>query len=551
MRVGIAQINTTVGDFEGNVSKIRKALEKLCPRENDVVLFPELTVCGYPPMDLLDRASFIEKNIAAIRNIANSIKNSVVVIGFVEPNVSGPGKRLYNAAAICHQGRIQHVYRKVLLPTYDVFDEARYFEPGECSNVVEVQGMRLFITICEDIWNDKEDVSEKQYRVNPVEKIKEARPDIVVNISASPFSIGKQKKRLELVEKIAKKDGVFVAYTNLVGGNDGLIFDGSSFVVGPDGRVIGKARCFEEDIFWVDLTNANNANTDELSDTKQLIEALCLGIRDYCSKTGTKTVCIGLSGGIDSAVVATLAARSLGPDAVVAISMPHTYTSFESVRDARQLCENIGIKYLEIPITPMVEAYLNSLSSAIGGVQGLTEENLQARIRGAILMAYSNQTGALVLNTGNKSELAVGYCTLYGDMVGGLSVIGDLTKTRVYEVAKGLNNEAISKGRNPPIPEYTLTRPPSAELRPGQKDEDSLPPYTILDPIVTAYIEEGIDAAGIVSRGFSPDVVRDVLQRIAMNEFKRRQAPIALKVTQKAFGVGRRFPVVHKFRDEP
>lgn len=546
--VCIAQIDTTVGDFDGNVGKVLASLARLRAGDGDIVLFPELALTGYPPMDLLERSAFVEANLKALDAVVAAVDDPVVVIGFAEPNRTGAGKPLFNAAAVIHRRRLAGVHRKVLLPTYDVFDEARYFEPGPEPRVIEVAGARLAVTVCEDIWNADRVRSHAPYSKDPVASLARQSPDLVVNISASPFDIGKLAARGRLALAIAGRCGVPVAYANLVGGNDGLIFDGESFVVSGDGQLLALAGGFCEDHLRVPLAAGATALDQRLfersTDAGSVVEALCLGIRDFCGKLGIGKVVVGLSGGIDSAVVAALAARALGPAAVTGLGMPSRYTSAESRRDAAAVAAALGIAYKEVPIDGVFQAYLDALSVAFGERPGgLTEENLQARIRGAMLMAFSNRTGALVLNTGNKSELAVGYCTLYGDMVGGLAVIGDLTKGMVYEVARELNRE------RPVIPEYTLARPPSAELRPGQKDEDSLPPYPLLDAVVAAYVEDGLDAAVIPARGLPEETVRSAVRMIAGAEFKRRQAPPALKVTAKAFGVGRRFPIVQRFRE--
>ncbi|MBM4397783.1 MAG: NAD+ synthase, partial [Deltaproteobacteria bacterium] len=510
--------------------------------------FPELAICGYPPMDLLERSSFVEAGLRALDAVVAAVDEPVAVVGFVEPSRGGAGKPLYNSAAVVHRRQVVGVHRKVLLPTYDVFDEGRYFEPGPEPRVIEVAGARLGVTVCEDIWNDKAVWSRAPYHEHPVDALAAQRPDLIVNVSASPFHVGKLATRARLALGIAGRHGVPVAYANLVGGNDGLVFDGESFVVSGDGRVLAVAGAFREDLARVppgaDGPGIDPAGFGRVTPTAAIVDALCLGIRDFLGKLGIRKAVLGLSGGIDSAVVAGLAVRALGPEAVTCIGMPSRYTGEESRRDAATTAAALGATWMEVPIDGVFQAYVDLLAAAFGGRPGgLTEENLQARVRGAILMAVSNRTGALVLNTGNKSEMAVGYSTLYGDMVGGLAVIGDLTKAMVYEVARELNREREV------IPEFTLVRPPSAELRPDQKDEDSLPPYPVLDPIVRAYVEDGLDPREIVASGFAADTVATALRMIGASEFKRRQAPVALKVTAKAFGVGRRYPIVQRFRE--
>jgi len=566
MKVCLAQIDTVVGDFDGNVAKVLAVCGRAASERADLVVFPELTLTGYPPMDLLERSAFIEANLRAFERVRAESRglDPAVVIGFAEVNRTLAGKPLFNSAAVIQRGVVVGVHRKVLLPAYDVFDENRYFEPGPVPSPIQVfrtdhgnaeapenRSVRLGVTICEDIWNDKAVWRDAPYREEPVRALAASGMDILVNLSASPFVVGKMRTRLELASRIAKRHGIPVVYVNLVGGNDGLIFDGESFVLGPDGGCRACAAAFREDCVIASVGPAGDANlvtppTMDLDEPGAILEALCLGVRDYVSKLGIGSVIVGLSGGIDSAVTAAIAVRALGAQRVLAVTMPSRFTSASALEGARSLARNLGIRLEEIRIDPVVEAFVQALRPTLGDPPwGLTEENLQARTRGTLLMAISNHSGALVLNTGNKSELAVGYCTLYGDMVGGLAVIGDLSKQAVYEVARRINRE------RPVIPEDTLTRPPSAELRPDQKDEDSLPPYPTLDPIVRGYVEDGLDADALVKAGHAADVIATVLAMISRAEFKRRQAPIALKVTARAFGVGRRFPIVQKFEDRP
>ncbi len=546
MKVGVAQINPVVGDLDGNVACIIDAYRRAADAGADLVLFPELAITGYPPMDLLERQTFVGGNLSALDRIARACTGPAAIVGFVQPADGGSGKALYNAAAVIVDGVVVDAHRKALLPTYDEFDEARYFEPSPMPTVVRISGLSVAVTIGEDVWNALD--NRLPYHDDPIAAAASLGAQMLVNVSATPFEIGKPSRRLQLARSIATKHRLPVAFANLVGGNDGLVFDGSSFVVGSDGSLIAAARSFAPDLFVADPMAIGNKSVEVAAstDTGDIVEALCLGLRDFCTKGRFERVVVGLSGGIDSAVVASLAARALGPDVVTAITMPSVYSCAETRRGAAELAASLGITFHEMPISDVFESYQRTLSGPMGGQPGgLTEENLQARIRGALLMAWSNRFGALVLDTGNKSEMAVGYATLYGDMVGGLSVIGDLTKDRVYAVARELNRRGAG------IPDDTLTRPPSAELRPDQRDEDSLPPYPELDPIVRAFVEEGLDGRDIVARGFRQETVDWVLRQIAASEFKRRQSPTAIKVTRQAFGPGRRFPILARFDEAP
>jgi NAD+ synthetase len=546
MKVGIAQIDTTVGDLDGNAAAIRSAYRRSAEAGADLVLFPELAITGYPPMDLLERQSFVDRNLATLDDIAAGIDGPTAVIGFVARSLDGPGKPLHNAAAVVERGRIVAVHRKALLPTYDVFDEARYFEPSPMPTVVPVGGLPVAVTICEDIWNAFDGADA--YHDDPVAAAASMGAGLLVNVSASPFEIGKPARRRALAREIATRHRLPVVYANLVGGNDGLVFDGGSFAVGRDGLLRAMGPSFSEAVFVVEPlapAPAPPVAPAPGDDAADIVEALCLGLRDFCAKGRFGRVLVGLSGGIDSAVVAALAARALGPQAVIGITMPSAFSSEATRRGAADLAAALGIEFHEIPIDGLFRAFVDALSGPMGGAPGgVTEENLQARVRGTLLMAWSNRTGALVLNTGNKSELAVGYATLYGDMVGGLAVIGDLTKDRVYAVARELNRERTV------IPEDTMTRAPSAELRPDQRDEDSLPPYPVLDPIVRAFVEDGLDGRRIAALGYERRVVDWVLRQISASEYKRRQAPTALKVTPRAFGPGRRFPIIARYRED-
>lgn len=550
MRFALAQTNTTVGDFEGNLKKCVSAIEMAESQGCDLVLFPEMTLSGYPPMDLLDRSAFMECAMRSLDDIVKRClgKELVVIVGAPEQNTETDGKRLFNSAFVIQNGAIKGVHRKVLLPTYDVFDEARYFEPNRNPKVIEVGQTRIGVTICEDIWNDKAMWDRRPYHFDPVGAIVPQKPNIIVNLSASPFAVGKFSKRLKLGSGVARRANCPLFYCNLVGGNDGLIFDGRSFALAPSGDVLGVAKAFEEDLLIVDYPHISHSTLHEIrtpeDEIDDVIDALTLGIKDFCSKLSIKKVVIGVSGGVDSAVVTALAVRALGKNSVIPVFMPSRYTSKESERDAKELAQNLGLRLVTVSIEPMVVAFSETLEKAIGEpMRGVALENLQARIRGVILMAISNMYGALVLNTGNKSELAMGYSTLYGDSIGGLSVLGDLTKDMVYKVARALNQN------KPTIPEHTLTRPPSAELRPNQKDEDTLPPYPILDEFVRLYVVQGLDARAIVEKGFDKEIIRKALSMLTHSEFKRKQAPPVLKVTEKAFGAGWMYPIVNKFQD--
>ena len=540
--IALAQINPTVGAFEGNKKLILNAMSDAKQAGANLVIFPELAITGYPPLDLLERKAFIDRAMEVLDEIRAASDGLGVILGVPMANPDASGKPLFNSAVMLWDGKVIGIHHKVLLPTYDVFDEARYFEPGTGVTVVDTQMGRIGLTVCEDIWNDAGALGRKLYHADPVSSMPDGL-DLLVNISASPFEHGKLSTRLKLARRAVDMAGCPLVYVNQIGGNDGLIFDGRSFVMTRDGNIAASARAFEQDLVLVADPNSADptAMPVEQGDT-ELIDALALGMRDYVEKTGFRKVCLGLSGGIDSAVVAAIAVHGLGPDRVVAVSMPSRYSSTGTQSDARKLAQNLGVEFHEIPIEGPFSAFLDVLTPHFNGLPpDVTEENLQSRTRGAILMALSNKFGYLVLNTGNKSELAVGYCTLYGDMVGGLAVIGDLPKHKVYAVARAFNRDREI------IPETIITRPPSAELRPDQKDTDSLPDYDVLDRVVSLYLEQGLDAREIKARGIDPAVVDRIVHLMRLAEYKRRQAPMALKVTAKAFGPGRVFPIVQRF----
>lgn len=546
MKIAICQINTTVGDFEGNCAKVLENLKKAKTEGCDIALFPELTLTGYPPRDLLDRLSFFQASQKALERIADAAQGILAVVGTVLEN-PGPGNPLFNGAAAVMDGKLVHLYRKVLLPNYDVFDEARYFAPAPKPEApFEFKGRKIALTICEDIWNVEGVFTNRLYEKDPVEEIARAKPDLVLNLSASPFHHAKLSVRQTLLKDVARKAHCPVLYCNLVGGNDELVFDGCSMVMDGGGNLFQLGKAFEEDLLVYDTENPalKTAQTPE-SEPAKIYQALVTGTRDYVRKCGFQKVLIGLSGGIDSALVAALAAEALGPENVMGITMPSPFSSRGSIEDSRELALKLRIEFKEIPISPLFERALATLDPVFHGTaKDTTEENLQARLRGLLLMALSNKFNRLVLSTGNKSEIAVGYCTLYGDMCGGLAVISDVPKVMVYELARYANRSKAV------IPEAIFTKAPSAELRPDQKDQDSLPPYETLDAILRLYVEENQPPAQIVKAGFDAGVVKDVLGKINHNEYKRRQMAPGLKVTTKAFGMGRRVPIAQKFKEE-
>lgn len=544
MKVALAQVNTTVGDLTGNGKLILAAYHRLAKAGAELVVFPELVVTGYPPRDLLFKSRFVPDNLDVLAKIAAEVGSVPAVIGFVEPNQSQQGRPFYNSAAWCENGKVLQVARKSLLPTYDVFDEDRYFEPADKVTCVTYRGLRIGITICEDIWTDATLATAVRYPKNPLRDFKIAGVDLLVNLSASPWHSGKDSSRRMIVHEAARAVGVPVVYVNAVGGNDELIFDGHSMVMSPEGRLLAGLKPFAEDERILDL-EAGGGKTDpqfERDRMADIHDALVLGLRDYAHKSGFKKALIGLSGGIDSALTAALAMEALGPENVIGVSLPSRISSDHSREDARQLAENLGIVYYSLPIGAVVDAAEESLKEIFHNrPKDVTEENIQARARGLLLMAISNKFGALLLTTGNKSEVAVGYCTLYGDMAGGLAVISDLAKTQVFALCRWMNREKTQ------IPWNTIHKPPSAELRPDQKDEDSLPPYEILDAILKMYVEEGRSSREIIESGFEEAVVRDVIRKVDLNEYKRKQAAPGLKITPLAFGIGRRIPIVQKY----
>ena len=544
MRIALAQINPTVGDFDGNIRKILEFSCQAAAGHADLVIFPEMSACGYPPADFLEKPSFIARSEQAIAEIAARANPALgIICGCVTAAPPGSGKRAVNSAALLRNGRVEFVQSKRLLPFYDVFDEQRYFAPAEHQQLYNLAGDRIALTICEDAWNDKHFWRNRLYAVDPVEDLMRAGGSLILNISASPYHRGKRELRHRMLSAIAERHRVPVVMVNQAGGNDSLVFDGSSFALGPDGSVIAQAHSFEEDLIFVDtLALTGDRRTIDPNEDAGVYQALVLGTRDYIRKCGFSKVLVGLSGGIDSALVAAIAVDALGKENVTGVGMPSQYSSTGSVEDARALAQNLGIAFELIPIHDLFTGFGAALAPLFAGRKpDITEENIQSRIRGNLLMALSNKFNALVLTTGNKSEMSVGYCTLYGDMVGALAVIGDVVKTEVYQLCRYVNRQRIV------IPQAILDKPPSAELRPGQKDTDSLPAYEILDPILEAYVERYQTPEEIAAEhNYDLAMVREVVKLVERSEYKRQQAALVLKVTSKSFGMGRRFPIAVK-----
>ncbi len=563
MKIALVQTNPTVGDFAGNVASIRAWSDRAREAGCGLAIFPELALSGYPPQDLLERPAFVRRQEQAREELQRQVSGIDLLCGLITRNTATTGKPLFNSAVLM-SGMETRVVHKRLLPTYDVFDEARYFQPGERSAPLAWQGLSLGVSICEDIYNDpalcggplsarlRQDEAPRQlYRANPISDLLQdpaQRPDCLINISASPFQVGKPEAKLAFFADLCRRTGLPLLYVNQVGGQDSLLFDGQSLIIAPDGRLLARAASFREDmiIFDSEAWRSQPALTPAPSEPAAMVfEALVMGTRDYLHKCGFRSAVLGLSGGIDSALTAAIAAAALGPDKVLGVALPSPYTSAESIADAEQLARNLRIGFATIPITPIFEAELSALAPHFAGrAPDTTEQNIQARVRGNLLMALANKFGHLLLSTGNKSELAVGYCTLYGDMSGGLSVIADVPKTMVYEICHFLNRGGEV------IPARTISRAPTAELAPNQRDQDDLPPYEVLDPILAAYLEEDQGVQEIIAAGYSAEVVRDVVRRVQNNEHKRKQAPMGLKVTSKAFGTGRRYPTSQRFRED-
>ena len=534
----MAQMNTSVGAIAENCNRMRRFLDQALDEGVDLVVFPELAVIGYPPRDLMEQEGFVEEARAAFEEVARSCKKIPFIAGFVDEAI-GRGKGRLNAAAYVVDGKIRFVQHKRLLPTYDVFDEWRYFDRGLTSELVQIGEYKVGMTICEDIWTDEAFLGKKLYDCDPALELAEQGADLLINLSASPYHEGQPQIREELLKKVVSKAGTPLLYVNLVGGNDELLFDGGSLALDASGNIIGRGKVFEEDFIVVDIKKGKGVERTWPTDLNEWrAKALSMGIRDYVHKCGFENVLIGLSGGIDSSLVALLAARALGADRVTGVSMPSRFTSSASRDDAEELSNALGTKLFTIPIESITSSFEEALQDAFEGTKrDVTEENIQARVRGNLLMALSNKFGSLVLSTGNKSELAVGYCTQYGDMAGGLAVISDLPKQAVYSLAKYLNNSMKA------IPQRVFDRAPSAELAPDQKDSDSLPPYDVLDAILNLYIEQNRNIDSITSQGYDRKTVERVIQMVDRNEFKRRQAAPGLRLSSKAFGMGRRMPI--------
>jgi len=543
MKITIAQLNYLIGDFTGNVDKMLEAVATAKKDGADIICFSELATCGYPPRDFLEFDDFIRQAEKAIKRLAKAAKKIAIVVGSPARNPVIEGKDLFNAAYFLADGKIKHIAHKALLPTYDVFDEYRYFEPGNEFKIVKYKGKRIALTVCEDIWN----IGNKNplYTVCPMDEMMPQKPDFILNVSASPFSFTQAKSRIKVVRANIKRYGIPMFYVNHVGAQTELIFDGGSIVMSANGKLHDELPYFEEAVrtYELEAVMKNKKSRPQLKDKMALIhDALVLGVKDYFGKLGFKKAILGLSGGIDSAVTAVIAVRALGKENVRVVLMPSQYSSDHSVNDAKELAENMGIEYDVINIKKIYDSYLKTLKPQFKGLPfNIAEENLQARSRGMLLMALSNKFGHIVLNTSNKSEAAVGYGTLYGDMCGGLSVIGDVYKTEVFELARYMNKDGEV------IPENTIVKPPSAELRPNQKDSDSLPDYDILDEVLFQYIEKRKGPKEIIKMGFDEKLVRRILRLVNINEFKRYQTAPVLRMSSKAFGMGRRMPIVGKY----
>ena len=540
MRVALLQINPIAGDLKGNASQIIRGVRAAQNLDVDLVVTPELALMGYLPRDLLMSNGFVQRSCQMLSGLAAELKDAPpVLVGVATPNPADIGRPLFNSAMLLREGTSGPVFHKTLLPTYDVFDEDRYFEPGREPGILKLNGFRLGISICEDVWNDRDFWKRRRYHQDPIDVLAQAGAQAIINLSASPFTVGKELLREEMLGQMARKHKLPLAWVNQVGGNDDLIFDGRSGAFDHDGKLFARAKGFAEDLLVVDLDAMTGVIApDDFTAEAEIWNALVLGVRDYARKTHFKKVLLGLSGGIDSALTAAIAVDALGPQNVLGVMMPSAYSSEGSVDDSVELARNLGIQVIALPISPIMETYETTLAGAFQGYKpDVTEENIQSRIRGNLLMALSNKYGALLLTTGNKSELAVGYCTLYGDMNGGLAVIADLPKMMVYRVSRYRNK------RKADIPESTLTKAPSAELRPDQTDQDSLPPYEVLDQILELHIERSQSAEEIIAQGYDEGTVRRVLRLVRNAEFKRKQAAPVLKVTSRAFGTGWRMPI--------
>ncbi len=546
MKIGFAQINPTVGDLRGNFEKIAGAYDQLARAGADIVIAPELAVTGYPPQDLVFKSRFVPENLAVLDELQKRLSKPALLVGFVDRN-EGRGKPFHNAAALLQAGEPLQKTHKSLLPTYDVFDEDRYFEPAREIAPLKFRGHRIGVTICEDIWTERY-LPRPFYDVDPVRALVAQEAEMILNVSASPFSLRKPAVRREMISGLAGTYQRPIFYCNAVGGNDQLVFDGNSIAVNARGQLLAQLPAFEEASVIVDSESVQAPEIPSADIVQELYSALRLGLRDYLAKCGFKSAVLGLSGGIDSAVVAAIAVDALGANNVTGVSMPSQFSSRGSILDALALAKNLRIQCLQIPIADAFAVFKAQFKEVFAGrTEDATEENMQARLRGMTLMALSNKFGHIVLSTGNKSELAVGYCTIYGDMAGGLAVISDVPKTMIYELARFINSEASRAGKGEIIPASTIEKPPSAELRPNQKDQDTLPPYDVLDAILRLYVEDNLSVAEIVAQGFDEKTVRWVQRRVDLNEYKRAQAAPGLKVTSRAFGVGRRMPIAQRY----
>jgi NAD+ synthase (glutamine-hydrolysing) len=543
MKIALAQLDLHIGNFEGNLDKMKGMVTKAKALKADIILFPELSTCGYPPRDFLEFDDFIRSSYASVEALTELAKGIAIVVGSPSRNPKPEGKDLFNSAFVLYDGKIQHVQHKTLLPTYDIFDEYRYFEPADEWNIFEFKGKKIALTVCEDIWNVGNE--NPLYKISPMDEMMSKNPDFMLNISASPFAYDHAAERILQVRANVERYKMPIFYVNMTGGQTDVVFDGGSIVMSADGKVFDEMPYFEECLRVYDLKEVMKGGVSQeqpKEKAKLMHDALIVGIQDYFRKTGLTRAIFGLSGGVDSALVAALAQRALGADNVRCILMPSQFSSDHSVNDARKLAENLGIQYDLMQIEPIFESFAATLKTQFWGTQfNITEENLQARIRGMLLMAMSNKFGHILLNTSNKSEMAVGYGTLYGDMCGGIAVLGDVYKTEVYQICRYINKDGEV------IPENILTKAPSAELRPNQKDSDSLPDYDILDKVLFQYIEKRQGPKELVAMGFDEALVKRILRMVNLNEFKREQTAPVIRVSSKAFGSGRRMPIVGKY----
>ncbi len=552
MKIRITQLNPTVGDIDGNKNKIIKELKKAEKDDIELLVLPELVLLGYPPMDLLERKSFCDYVYKTANDIISKTGETALIFGTITPNESGKGRKIFNSAIVAHRGKVLTTVHKTLLPTYDIFDEFRYFEPNKSWKSFNFNGVPFGLTICEDIWNNQNEYQYHTYEVNPSKNLKDAGAKVLVNISASPFSKHKPELRLQMLSNHATRLNMPIIYANQVGANTEIIFDGDSIFINGNGHVCERASLFEEmhidaelDAKELEFRPLTHTHYESMSMEERLFKALVLGLRDYVTKSKiTEKVLIGLSGGIDSTLVAVIAAEALGKENVMGITMPSRYSSSGSITDSELLARNLGIEFKELAIKSIYDTFLGTLDPLFAGTEfNVAEENIQSRTRGVLLMSVSNKFGYLVLNTGNKSEMAVGYCTLYGDMAGGVSILSDVYKTEVYAISRWINDQAGKEI----IPKSIIDKAPSAELRPDQKDTDSLPDYGVLDGILKAYIEDQVSAKEIWGMGYNKQIVEKVVRMVDLNEYKRRQAAPGLRVSSKAFGVGRRMPIVQRW----